>query len=104
MTRAADGPIDLVAVFSNGSFACTDPYFANHGIPSAQIMSVFIAGYISLNVLLHFHSLYLQPFAKDISLLHAKELSVAVYQSKIAANIDITEEATWNFASNVTEI
>lgn len=46
MARATDGTVDLVAVFSNGCFASTDPYFANHGLPSSQIMSVFIAGYM----------------------------------------------------------
>ena len=46
MKRATDGTVDLVAVFSDSSFACTDPYFANYGLrlPSSQIISVFIAG------------------------------------------------------------
>ena len=103
MTRATNGPIDIVAVFKNGSFACTDPYFANHGLPSSQIMAVFIAGYISLNVFYHFHPLYLQPFTKEISHDHAKELSVRIAQSKIVVDIVVTEEACWNFAIKITE-
>jgi hypothetical protein len=103
MTRSADGPIDLVAVFINGSFACTDPYFANHGLPSSQIMSVFIAGHVFLNVLFHFHPLYLQPFAKDISHEHAKDISVLILQSKVVVCTEVTEEASWNFAARITE-
>ena len=103
MTRATDGPIDIVAVFSNGSFACTDSYFANHGMPSSQIMSVFIAGYITLNTFYHFHSLYLQPFAKEISHNHAKELSVHIPHSKINADIEVSEDASWNFTIKITE-
>jgi hypothetical protein len=101
MTRATDGPVDLVAV--NGSFACTDPYFANHGLPSSQMMSVFIAGHASLNVFFHFHPLYLQPFAKEISHNHAKDISVSTHQSKVVVCTDVNEEASWNFAVRNTE-
>ena len=104
MTRAKNGPIDIVAVFSNGSFACTDPYFANHGIPSSQIMSVFIAGYISLNVFYHFHPLYLQQFTKGISHNHAKELSVHIPQNKSIVDMEVSEEASWSFAVKITEL
>lgn len=100
--RAAGGSIDLVAVFKNGSFACTDPYFANHGLPSPQIMSVFIAGYTSLNVIFHFHPLYLQPFSREISHMNAKDLSVSIYQSKLVCTV-VTEEASWNYALQITE-
>ena len=57
MARAIDETVDLVAIFSNGSFACTDSYLGNDGLPSSQIMSVFIAGHISMNVIFHFHPL-----------------------------------------------
>lgn len=103
MTRSTDGPTDMVAVFSNGSFACTDPHFANHGIPSSQIIALFIAGYISLNVLYHFHPLYLQPFTKDICHAHAKELSIHITQSRIVVDIEVTEEASWNYAIKITD-
>lgn len=103
MTRATDGPVDLVAVFINGSFACTDPYFANHGLPSSQMMSVFIAGHASFNVFFHFHPLYLKPFAKEISHNHAKDISVSTHQSKVVVCTDVNEEASWNFAVRNTE-
>lgn len=91
--RATSGSVDLVAVFSNVSFACTDPYFANHGLPSSQIMSVFIAGYITLNVILHFYPLYLKSFSKEIDYLHVKNLSVSTDQSKVVCTV-VTESAS----------
>ena len=54
-TRTIDGPVYLVAVFHNGSFAYTDPYFANHELHLPQIMSLFIAGNISINALFYYH-------------------------------------------------
>ena len=104
MERATDGTVDLVAVFSNGSFACTDPYFANYGLPSSQIMSVFIAGYISINIISHFHPLYLQPFSKEINLSNAKELTATIHQNKVVVCIDVSEEASWNYGIKITEV
>lgn len=103
MTRAADGPVDLVAVFTNGSFACIDPYFANHGLPSSQIMAVFIAGHVSLNVFFHFHPLYLQPFAKKVSHELAKDTSVSINQNRVVVCTELTVEAYWNYALMITE-
>ena len=104
MERATDGTVDLVAVFSNGSFACTDPYFANYGLPSSQIMSVFIAGYISINIISHFHPLYLQPFSKEINSSNAKELTATIHQNKVVVCIDVSEEASWNYGIKITEV
>ena len=100
--RAAYGSVDLVAVFSNGSFACTDPHFANQGLPSSQIMSLFIAGYVSLDVIFHFHPLYLQPFSKEISSPSAKKLSVSIHNSKLVYN-EVSEYASWNHAIQITD-
>ena len=98
MARSTDGTVDLVAVFSNGSFACTDPYFPNHGLPSSQIMSAFTAGYISISVLFHFHPLYLQPFSEEINSFIAKQLSVAIHHNKVIFCTEISEKASWNYA------
>ena len=93
----------MVAVFHNGSFACTDPYFANHGLPSPQIMSLIIAGYISINALFHYHPLYLQAFGKEISISNASLVSVTVDVSHIHDRVDVTENNAWNYAHRFTE-
>lgn len=95
--------VDLVAVFNNGSFACTDPHFANHGLPSSQIMSVFIAGYISINVIFHFHPLYLQPFCKDLDHSLAKSLSVKILNKKNIICTEVDVDASWNYGITVTQ-
>ena len=51
----------------------------------------------------HFHPLYLQPFTKEICHNHAKELNGHIPQSKIVVDIEVTEDACWNFAHKVSE-
>jgi hypothetical protein len=102
-TRGTCLLVDIVAVFSNGSFASTDPYFANHGIPSPQIMSVFIAGYIAINVFFHFHPLYLHHDFKGMSSNDAKQLSVTINQDKLVVITEVNVEACWNFGTLITE-
>ena len=102
-TRTIDGPVYLVAVFHNGSFAYTDPYFANHELHLPQIMSLFIAGNISINALFYYHPWYLQAFGKKISISDASLVSVTVDVSHIHDRVDVTENNAWNYAHRFTE-
>jgi hypothetical protein len=47
--------IDVVSVFSNGSFACTDPTFANYGTPRKHIIAVFVNGDAFINAGMHYN-------------------------------------------------
>ena len=55
--------VDIVVVSENGSFACTEPYFAQIGLPSRHILAVHHALYCDVNVLLHCHPRYLRKFS-----------------------------------------
>jgi hypothetical protein len=56
--RLSNRSYDVVCVTSNGSLACTRPAFATSGFPDKCILSVFCAGYLAINVLRHFCSVY----------------------------------------------
>lgn len=62
----AGGWTEMVAVYPNGSFACTHPYFTNHGILSKHIMAVFISGYMYRNVAMQCHLIYHKRFVKQL--------------------------------------
>jgi hypothetical protein len=55
---------DVVVVYENGSFACTEPFYAQMGQPSRHILACFHAQFCNINVLLHYHPRYLRKFSK----------------------------------------
>jgi hypothetical protein len=55
-----ENAFDVVLVADNGSFACSDPHFAQYGMPSRHVFAVFAAQYCAINPLLHFHPCYIR--------------------------------------------
>jgi hypothetical protein len=102
--REITGTTDLVYVYPNGSVACTNPYHANHGMPCEQIFAAYLNGHLRLNVVIHYHPEYLQPFAKQLS--DEQKLSVSttpeLYNNKDSL-IKVIEGATYNYATTTTE-
>jgi len=62
---------DVVMVSENGSFACTEPFFAQMCQPGRHILACFHAQFCNINVLLHYHPRYLRKFSKPKSPLAA---------------------------------
>jgi hypothetical protein len=62
-----DTAIDVVMVYENGSFACTEPFFAQMGQPGRHILACFHAQFCNINVLQHYHPRYLRKFSKPKS-------------------------------------
>ena len=60
---------DVVMVHESGSFACTDPFFAQMGMPGRHILACHHAQFCNVNVVLHFHPRYLRKFSKPASVL-----------------------------------
>lgn len=73
-SRSAECTVDIVAVLGNGSFACTDPMFANMGLPCKHIMAVFLSGDTYLNRGLHYNTEYQKKFVRSIDPMHLVEL------------------------------
>jgi len=62
-----DTAVDVVMVYENGSFACTEPFFAQMGQPGRHILACFHAQFCNINVLQHYHPRDLRKFSKPKS-------------------------------------
>jgi hypothetical protein len=93
---------DIVLISRNGSFACTDPFFAQMGMPCRKILAVHIARYCQVNVLLHYHPLY-HDSAKTASLTVVDKLSLTARTVGSRENYvlpAVTESASWSWAQD----
>lgn len=61
-----DKAFDVVVVTDNGSFACSEPYFAQYGMPGRHIYAVFAAQFCNINPLLHFHPRYIRHISNPM--------------------------------------
>jgi hypothetical protein len=101
-SRTEKGTVDMVAIYPNGSMACTHPGYANYGLPSKIIMALFITGEISINVAMHLHPMYLKDFVKQLSTEEKLKLTI-VRDRESNATVDIGSDASWDFAKRETE-
>ena len=96
----------MVYIAACGSIACTSPYYANTGMLSKHILSVFRCGHISLNVVSHLHPLYVEAHAFTLA---AGDPNVLQSFTCFPSNIkyadkftQITAAASWKWCVNYT--
>ena len=80
-----DNPYDIVLVSDNGSFACTEPYFAQFGMPGRHILACHASKCCAVNVLQHFHPRYLRNVSvpAENSGRRAREINAMQWQEKL---------------------
>ena len=66
MSRFINGSIDVVFINPSGNIACTSLSYAQWGIPSKHIISVFHGGNLRIHMKQHFHPVYHLQFMNDI--------------------------------------
>jgi hypothetical protein len=97
----AEDAIDLVMVSPNGSFACTDPFFAQMGMPCRRILAVHKEKYCDINVLLHFHPLYHSESSKELSL--QDKLAETAHTKNTRMNYEkpkLSSTTSWSWAQS----
>ena len=102
-SRSAECTVDLVAVLGNGSFACTDPTFANMGLPCKHIMAVFLSGDTYLNPGLHYNPEYQKEFVRSMNPLYLVGLSKASSTRMGKPLTAVTIDASSDYAVVATE-
>ena len=102
-SRKSDGTVDVVAVLGNGSFACTDPTFANCGLPCKHIMAVFLNGDAYINPGLHYNQEYVVPLVRSLSIADLLPLSVAADAAEIHTLTPLADGAASDYAVRITE-
>lgn len=102
-SRSLEGTVDVVAVLENGSFACTDPTFANCGLPCQHIMAVFLNGNVYINPGLHYNHEYLVPLVRSLDISDLLQLSVAADTADIHTLSPLADGASSDYAVRITE-
>jgi hypothetical protein len=90
-----ENPYDIVLVSDNGSFACTEPTFAQLGMPGRHILAVFAAKYCVINVFHHFHPIYLRKTSEPAKNSARRPCDIAALQWQ--AKLDLGLAAPANF-------
>ena len=93
--------IDIVALYPNGSLASTSSEYVNYGLPSEQIMAVFLSGHIHLNMHLNFHEIYQLPHLKHLGKDHINLVTVA-RDKTILNRCAISHDASWDYCIKTT--
>lgn len=97
---------DVVYVAACGSFACTSPFYANTGMLSKHILSVFRCGYISVNVVSHLHPLYVEAHALTLACSDAELLQKFTCSPSIIKRPDklirVTTSVSWKWCVTYT--
>lgn len=102
-SRSEECTIDVVAVLGNGSFACTDPTFANMGLPCKHIMAVFLSGDAYLNAGFHYNLEYQMQFVRSMDPLDLMQLSVASTSCEGKSLTEVSIDASSDYAALATE-
>lgn len=93
---------DLVFQSRNGSFACTAPDSSNHGMPMRHVLACFREGFVSINAIVHFNTIYQKDFVCNLPPI---EFTNCTAMTSFASNLtEITSLASWDFAFNTTEV
>jgi hypothetical protein len=102
-SRLLNGSRDIVAILGNGSFACTDPTFANYGLPCERIMALFLTGNAYINVGLHYNREYVVPYVNTMDRTDLIQLGVTVDSATGIDLIPVAADAAFDYAVKVTE-
>jgi hypothetical protein len=102
-SRLLNGSTDIVAILGNGSFACTDPTFANYGLPCECIMAVFLNGNAYINVGLHYNREYVVPLVNTMDRTDLIQLGVTVDSATGIDLIPVAADAAFDYAVKVIE-
>ena len=96
---------EIVAVLSDGSLASTSPRSSRLGMPCRDVLSLFIAGYIEINILSHFHHCYQQAHVKILrqngSDTYFDEMTCNI-TNKNADRCCVTRDASFEHAERIT--
>ena len=108
----SEDAVDIVMVSDNGSFACTNPFFAQYGAPGRHIFAVHLAQYCGINVLAHFHPTYVRKISNPVPPNHAITLASLSWPEKLAATAftvkartgyvrpELSRSTSWSWAMN----
>ena len=93
-----DNPYDIVLVSDNGSFACTEPYFAQMGMPGRHILAVYASKYCAINVFHHFHPIYLRKLSDPPEGSRRQSREIAALQVQDKLTLGLAEPANFRGA------
>ena len=105
-----DNAVDLVMVSDTGSFACTEPYFAQYAMPGRHILAAHASQYCNVNVLLHCHPRYHRKISNPPPGKLQREVAALTWSDKFSQTArtvqqrenyrlpDITRLTSWSWA------
>jgi hypothetical protein len=90
--------VRLGFAWTHGSFACTEPYFAQMGMPGRHILAVYASKYCAINVFHHFHPIYLRKLSDPPEGSRRQSREIAALQVQDKLTLGLAEPANFRGA------
>lgn len=102
-SSAIDENFRVVAVFADGSLACSCGAFAEHRRPCKHMWAACQQQHLAVNLLLHCHPCYHTPETRHIAAEYRPSFTIAGARCPLEAKALVTATCSWNTAVQATK-